>query len=78
MTKIVKIKQSDIVKIVKNIVAEQTNFDDFDTQKTPEELPNDIEDVDITEPIVPEFLIGKDENGQIAVTNTKTGEIIRK
>ena len=45
MKKVIKIKQSDIVKIVKSIV-EQENFDDLDTKIQPEELPND-DDTDL-------------------------------
>lgn len=38
MSKIIKLKQSDIENIVKNIIKEAPEFDDFDTQIGPEEL----------------------------------------
>lgn len=53
MPKIIKIKESDIRKIAKNII-EQSGFDDFDTQIQPEELPNEVE-VELT--------LAQDENG---------------
>lgn len=41
MGKVVKLKQSDIEKIVGRVIQEQRNeFDDFDTKVQPEELPN--------------------------------------
>jgi hypothetical protein len=65
MSKIIKLKQSDIEKIVENVIKEQPEFDDFDTKIQPEELP----DYD--------FAIGKDQKtGQIVVFNTKTGAIL--
>lgn len=42
MSKVVKLKQSDIEKIVENIIKE-AEFDDFDTQIQPEELPGSNE-----------------------------------
>ena len=40
MAKVVKLKQSDITRIVENIIKEQgSEFDDFDTKIQPEELP---------------------------------------
>jgi len=39
MSKVIKLKQSDIENIVKNIIKEANEFDDFDTQIGPEELP---------------------------------------
>ena len=80
MSKVIKLKQSDIERIVENILSEQ-GFDDFDTQIQPEELPQepeispeDMED----EPQAPEFLLGKDEEGNIALINTKTGEEVKR
>lgn len=42
MSKIIKINQKDIEKMVYNIL-EQNNFDDFGTKKQPEEFQNDDE-----------------------------------
>lgn len=65
MPKVVKLKQSDIEKIVENVLSEQPNIDDFDTQIQPEELP----DYDM--------VIGKDQKtGKIVVFNAKTGQVI--
>ena len=81
MTRVIKVNQSDIKKIVME-VAYGNEFDDFDTKIQPEELPQEPEmtnDMDTeNEPKVPKFLIGKTENGKIAVTNTKTGQIYSK
>jgi len=79
MSKIVKVKLSDIENIVKMVV-EQQSFDDFDTKIQPEELTPEPEiDMDDEEMrSVPPFLIGKDDNGNIGIVNTKTGEVLRK
>lgn len=93
MSKVIKLKQSDIEKIVNNILKENDGeFDDFDTQIQPEELPDDQMDlpgnlekygIDPSEldfegkHEVPDVLVGKDQNGNIVITNTKTGQILR-
>jgi hypothetical protein len=41
MSKVVKLKQSDLTNIVVNVLKEQ--HDDFDTQTQPEELPQEPE-----------------------------------
>lgn len=41
MGNIIKLKQKDIENIVKNIVKEANEYDDFDTKKQPEEFPED-------------------------------------
>jgi hypothetical protein len=92
MSKVIKLKQSDIEKIVNNILRE-SEMDDFDTEIQPEELPDD--EMDLSSKLqkygidpseldfegkhdVPSMLVGKDmETGQIIVTNTKTGEILK-
>ena len=38
MSKVIKLKQSDIEKLVENIVSE-IGYDDFDSKIQPEELP---------------------------------------
>jgi hypothetical protein len=93
MSKIVKLKQSDIEKIVNNILKESNGeFDDFDTQIQPEELPDDQMDLPSSlekfgiDPSELDFegkydtadvLIGKDQNGNIVVTDTNTGKTIK-
>lgn len=49
MSKVIKLKQSDIENIVKNIIKEAPEFDDFDTQIGPEELPG-ADDPDMNDP----------------------------
>ena len=49
MSKVIKLKQSDIENIVKNIIKEAPEFDDFDTQIGPEELPG-ANDPDMNDP----------------------------
>jgi hypothetical protein len=89
MSKVIKIKQSDIEKIVNNILKEN-EFDDFDTQIQPEELPDEMgtiedlvrkhgldpNDLDFNgDRKIPEILVGKNfDTGEIVVVNTKTGE----
>lgn len=79
MSKIIKVKQSDIENIVKTVLSEQ-NFDDFDTKIQPEELPQEpdyqsLEDDDQGRK-PPKILIGKDKEGHIAVFDTETGEML--
>ena len=84
MSKIVKLKQSDIVKIVKNVISENENeFDDFDTKIQPEELPQEPEMTpedmeDQSNHPISDVLIGKDENDNIIIIDTNTGNIIGK
>ncbi len=91
MSRVIKIKESDIEKIVKNIIREtNSEFDDFDTKIQPEELPVDdlysgLEKYGIDPSEldfegkydVPNMLIGKDQNGNIIVTDTNTGKTIK-
>jgi hypothetical protein len=48
MGNIIKLKQKDIENIVKNIVKEAAEYDDFDTKIQPEEFPED--DFDMNDP----------------------------
>jgi hypothetical protein len=86
MSKVIKLKQSDIEKIVTNIIKE-AEFDDFDTQISPEELPGandpDMEDImnDDEETTQPSggngdvtVALGKD--GKYYIINTSNGEIL--
>jgi exopolysaccharide biosynthesis protein len=61
MTKIVKLKQSDVEKIVQNIVRESQEFDDFDTKVQSEELSN-MEDESAVE-----LALGQDDEGNFYV-----------
>ena len=82
MSKIVKLKISDLEKIVKNVLSE-AEFDDFDTKVQPEELP-DYEDYEAEREMEkssdshnPEnIVVGKDQNGNIVVMDTEKGEIL--
>jgi len=58
MAKVIKLKQTDITRIVEGILKEAQEFDDFDTKIQPEELPG-ADDHELT--------IGQDENGEYYV-----------
>ena len=58
MAKVIKLKQTDITRIVEGILKEAQEFDDFDTKNQPEELPG-ADDHELT--------IGQDENGEYYV-----------
>jgi hypothetical protein len=58
MAKVIKLKQTDITRIVEGILKESQEFDDFDTKIQPEELPG-ADDHELT--------IGQDENGEYYV-----------
>jgi hypothetical protein len=81
MSKIVKLKLSDIENIVRKTIKE-SEFDDFDTNIQPEELPGaqDYEDQMSDEPEQKEstrnIAIGKGEDGKIYVTDVESGEIL--
>jgi hypothetical protein len=81
MSKIVKLKLSDIENIVRKTINE-SEFDDFDTSIQPEELPGaqDYEDQMSDEPEQKEptrnVAIGKGEDGKIYVTDVESGEIL--
>ena len=63
MSKIVKIKQEDIEKIVNNIVNEQVDEETHELDEQPQDDKIQI-------------FLGKDENGVIYVINSKTGDIL--
>ncbi len=65
MSKIVKLKQSDIEKIVTNIVNEQMNEEPIESETT--------EGVDENGVVLG---IAKGEDGRFYVMNAKTGEIL--
>jgi hypothetical protein len=67
---VIKLKQSDIEKIVSNILKEG-EFDDFDTKIQPEELPNDEEEMN--DPEV-QLALGQDENGNFYVMSNVDGD----
>lgn len=67
MAKIVKLKQSDITKIVEKIISENTGFDDFDTKVQPEELPGSDEHDQNQDQEGVELTIGQDEQGNFYV-----------
>lgn len=90
MAKIVKLTQSDIENIVTNIIKEG-EFDDFDTQIQPEELPDANEpdmgemlnDIDAEDAVLKntygkpgEIAVAKDKNGKYYVADVGTGEIL--
>ena len=64
MAKVIKLKQSDIEKIVSSVINEQQEFDDFDTKIQPEELP-DAEYHELT--------LGQDDEGNYYVIDNAEG-----
>lgn len=64
MSKVVKIKQEDIEKIVNNIVSEQV---DEETHDLGEDAPQSAG---------LEIFLGKDENGVVYVVDANTGDIL--
>jgi len=63
MAKVIKLKQSDIEKIVEGVLKEQQELDDFDTEVQPEEMGSGVE-----------LALGQDENGNFYVINTEDPE----
>jgi hypothetical protein len=84
MSKVIKLKQSDIENIVKNIIKEANEFDDFDTQIGVEELPgaNDPElnpeNLELQNPQGEpgEIGIAKDKDGRYYIADIGTGKIL--
>ena len=66
MSKVVKIKQSDIENIVNNIVSEEM---DFENSIAKEEEMSENENGN-------QFMVAKSEDGKFAVINIKTGEVL--
>ena len=85
MAKVIKLKLSDIETIVKRTISE-AQFDDFDTKIQPEELPGyedyeaerelEKEMGDETPTDTSDVVIGKDQQGNIVVVDTKSGNIL--
>ncbi len=85
MAKVIKLKLSDIENIVKRTISE-AQFDDFDTKIQPEELPGyedyeaeremEKEMGDETPTDTSDVVIGKDQQGNIVVVDTKSGNIL--
>jgi hypothetical protein len=73
MAKVIKLKQSDLEKIVENIIKENQEFDDFDSKIQPEELPGARE-------AEMELSLGQDEEGNYYVMkdNGEEPEILFK
>jgi hypothetical protein len=65
MANVIKLKQSDIEKIVSQVIKEQQEFDDFDTKIQPEELPGAEEH---------ELTLGMDDDGNYYVMSNADGE----
>jgi hypothetical protein len=66
MSKVVKIKQSDIVNIVENIVSGQI---DQENSIAKEEEMKENQGGE-------QFMVAKSEDGKFAVINIKTGEVL--
>ena len=69
MSKVVKIKQSDIVNIVENIVSGQVDQENSiaKEEETTEDVDNQVGD---------QFMVAKSDDGKFAVINIKTGEVL--
>jgi len=68
MSKVVKIKQSDIEKIVENIVSGQMDQENsIAKEETTEDIDNQSGE---------KFMVAKSEDGKFAVINIKTGEVL--
>jgi hypothetical protein len=82
MAKVIKLKLSDIEEIVKRTINE-AEFDDFDTKIQPEELPG-YEDYEAEREMEKEeqpqdtsdIVIGKDQQGNIVIVDSKSGNIL--
>ena len=68
MSKVVKIKQSDIERIVENIVSNQM---DQENSIAKEETTEDVDNQGSEQ-----FMVAKSEDGKFAVINIKTGEVL--
>ena len=74
MKKVVKLSIKDLENIVKRTINE-AEFDDFDTQAQPEELPG-AQEYEVEQELKRTVAIGKGDDGKIYVTDVETGEII--
>jgi hypothetical protein len=68
MSKVVKIKQSDIVNIVENIVSGQMDQENSIAKEEEEEV-SENQGGD-------QFMVAKSDDGKFAVINIKTGEVL--
>jgi hypothetical protein len=68
MSKVVKIKQSDIERIVENIVSNEM---DQENSIAKEETTEDVDNQGSEQ-----FMVAKSEDGKFAVINIKTGEVL--
>ncbi len=69
MAKVIKLKQSDIEKIVQNVLKESEGMDNLDTQVQPEDVPGSDENKSGVE-----LALGQDDNGNFYVINTNDPE----
>jgi hypothetical protein len=69
MSKVVKIKQSDIERIVENIVSNEMDKENSIAKE--EETTEDIDNQGGEK-----FMVAKSEDGKFAVINIKTGEVL--
>jgi hypothetical protein len=68
MSKVIKIKQSHIEDIVKNIVSEEIDMENsIAKEETMEDVDNQSGE---------QFMVAKSEDGKYAVINIKTGEVL--
>jgi hypothetical protein len=68
MSKVVNIKQSDIERIVENIVSGQMDQENsIAKEETTEDIDNQSGE---------KFMVAKSEDGKFAVINIKTGEVL--
>jgi hypothetical protein len=69
MSKVVKIKQSDIERIVENIVSNEMDQENSiaKEEETTEGVDNQSGE---------QFMVAKSEDGKFAVINIKTGEVL--
>ena len=72
MSKIIKLKQSDIEKIVSNILSEQQLEDNVDSIAHEEEIDEDMGSGDV------DVYPAKDAKGNLFLVNARTGEIVAK
>jgi hypothetical protein len=68
MSKVVKVKQSDIETIVENIITDKI---DQENSIAKEETTEDIDNQGGEQ-----FMVAKSEDGKFAVNNIKTGEVL--
>jgi len=68
MSKVIKIKQSHIEDIVRNIVSEEIDMENsIAKEETMEDVDNESGE---------QFMVAKSQDGKYAVINIKTGEVL--